>query len=173
MSNTLYYVRAYATNKTGTTYGDQLSFQTIAQTPPQPAKITVNFTIPSWAPNPIPGAKGYIRYYKNQVRQYTAEVDLRGLTPNTKYIFTINGRDGASSPTNSLLYKSFGTNAREEKYGNIYADFAQVITNNVGNANTYVTIALYPGVYIVNFFVKESISYDVVLAGEKLNIIIE
>lgn len=106
-ANTLYYVRAYATNAGGTVYGTELTFTTLAPTAPFIASTTAITSITStsaasggaitsdggsaitakgvcWStsPNPVLGAGNFT---SNGTGTTTFTSSITGLTPNTTY----------------------------------------------------------------------------------------
>ena len=60
-AETVYYVRAYATNSEGTAYGNNLSFTTLPAEEPEEEKLTEIQIIPNWIDGGIPAVEvGYI-----------------------------------------------------------------------------------------------------------------
>jgi hypothetical protein len=113
LPSTTYYVRTYATNALGTTYGNEISFQTLAATKPEisyssiqsiksnsvsiyayitndgGSEITSSGMVWSTSPNPTTALNTKI----NSTSQYSIYNTITGLSPNTTYYikaFAIN-----------------------------------------------------------------------------------
>ncbi|MCB8964975.1 MAG: fibronectin type III domain-containing protein [Bacteroidales bacterium] len=112
-SSTTYYVRAYATNSAGTSYGTQVSFTTMSapdtQAPTAPANlaasgVTSSSANLSWtASTDNVGVTGY-RIYRNGSLLTTAtgtSYSVTGLSASTTYSFYVKAIDAAGNASSS------------------------------------------------------------------------
>ncbi len=89
-SNTTYYVRAYATNSNGTSYGNQLTFTTtgcVSPVTPVAGTHVPSATQVVWNWNTVQGATGY---KWNTTNDYSTSTDLGALTTKTETGLTCN-----------------------------------------------------------------------------------
>ncbi len=117
VSGTLYYLRAWATNSAGTTYGNQVSFQYVPSISGTPSVSPVGYPAGSgklavsWTP--VTGATSYDLYYSttsNPPAQPNGPTDLggspgtiAGLTNyTTYYVWVVAKTASASSPLSSM-----------------------------------------------------------------------
>jgi hypothetical protein len=124
-----YYVRAYATNSSGTSYGNQLSFVATAVPPPNPTFPVIGTGIPVKISNTTASCGGYVS------NDGGSSVTTRGVcwsinpSPTEADSHTINGNGlGAFSSSISGLsgcgtlyyFRAYATNANGTAYGNEY-----------------------------------------------------
>jgi len=124
-----YYVRAYATNATGTAYGNQLSFVATSQPPPNPTYPVVGTGIPQKITNSTITCGGYVSIDGG------SSVTARGVcwsispAPTVADSHTINGNGlgafssnitGLSGCGTVYYFRAYATNANGTAYGNEY-----------------------------------------------------
>ena len=134
VANTLYYVRAYATNSIGTSYGNEVSFTTLAAVPSAPTvnnatTSTLNVTINA---NGNPSTTEFA-IYETTTSQYVqaggalgasvawqsnglwGTVTVTGLSVNTQYTFEVKARNNASPQAET----GFGATASKYTLANV------------------------------------------------------
>ena len=114
---TKHYIRAYATNSSGTVYGDELSFSTTVGLPAVPAAVTaapgnaqaaVSFTVPtSDGGSAITGYTVKSSPGNLTAAGNTSPITMTGLTNGTSYSFTVTATNSAgtsvtSAPSNAV-----------------------------------------------------------------------
>ena len=167
--NTLYHIRAYATNSVGTAYGDELTFTTTAVTSTVPGAPTIGTATAGDAQASItftaPGSDG-----GSAITGYTATsspggfigagtaspITVTGLTNGTLYTFTVTatnaiGTGPASSASNSVTPTPTSTVPDAPTIGTATAGNAQATVtftapgSNGGSAITSYTVTSSPG----------------------------
>lgn len=107
---TKYYVRAYATNSAGTSYGNQLEFTTLADVPTPPTDVTavagdtravVNFTIPHDNGSEITNYRVTSFPELLEANGTSSPITINGLTNGTTYYFMVTATNaiGMSAPS--------------------------------------------------------------------------
>jgi len=114
---TLYYVRAYATNSQGTAYGEEYSFSTSGNSPPvaptaNPAtNVGVNSFTANWSAvsgatayrldvSTNSGFTSYVGSYNNYLVSSTSQA-VSGLTASTTYFYRVRAQNSNGSSANS------------------------------------------------------------------------
>lgn len=127
--NTLYYIRAFATNSAGTNYGESVSFKTLGDKPVSQANTVSNITTNSatlkGSVNPnllltnVSFEWGISNNYGNTVSvsgspfigstSYEVTIDLTGLSPGTTYHFRIKAtNDLGIAYSEDMQFKTLG-----------------------------------------------------------------
>ena len=132
--NTTYYVRAYATNSTGTAYGEQFSFTTLATIPTVTTNVLSNITSNSAT------CGGYVTFSGG------ATVTSRGVCWSTSENPTISNShttdgSGTGSYTSNITGLTAGTTYYVRAYatnseGTAYGEQRQFTTNNIPTVTT-------------------------------------
>jgi hypothetical protein len=104
----------------------------------------------------VPGAAGEIRYHGSFHGGFVIGVTLEGLTPNHKYILTLNGSPGRAG--NDKLMETVDHNQKEKYY-----DFSTVTTDANGRYHATFGIRLPASRYDVHFYVKDTTDFKIVL----------
>jgi hypothetical protein len=104
----------------------------------------------------VPGATGEIRYHKSFLGGLVVEVTLAGLTPDHKYILTLNGNPERAG--NDKLMETVDHNKKEKYY-----DFQTITTDAGGRYHATYDVVLAAGKYDVRFYVKDTTDFKIVL----------
>jgi hypothetical protein len=104
----------------------------------------------------VPGATGEIRYHGSYPGGFVIRVNLDGLLPNHRYIFTLNGNP--ERPGNDQLMDRVPQNSKEKYY-----DFLTVTTGANGQYDATIGIRLPAGPYEVRFYVKDTADFKIIL----------
>ena len=164
---TKYYVRAYATNSTGTAYGDELSFTTISENPP--ATPTSMCALPSmnritikW--DEAEGASNYVLYWSTNPgvskTYYTGKItDIdttyyvhSGLLSGTSYYYIVTGKNyyGESDASEEakgtpplIQQKNTVSNTGEKHFYQVSVPAGQSLFVNVNTADKNNNFYLY------------------------------
>ncbi len=156
-AGTTYYVRAYATNSAGTSYGSQVSFTTTAtadtQAPTAPtslasSSVTSSSATLSWTPSTDNVAVTGYRIYKNGTLLTTTtstSYSATGLSASTTYTFYVTAYDAAgniSAASSTISVKTLATSSvtyctsKGTNYTYEWIDLVKLNTiNNVTTAN--------------------------------------
>ncbi|MEI8095123.1 MAG: Ig-like domain-containing protein [Spirochaetales bacterium] len=150
VSGTLYYLRAWATNKAGTTYGNQVSFQYVPSISGTPMVTAVGYPAGSgklsvsWTP--VSGATSYDLYYSlttNPPAQANGPTNLTG-SPGTilgltnyasYYVWVIAKTASASSPLSAM-----GTGSPGVHVSSVSLDKAVVGLDPLGSTTLTATV---------------------------------
>mgnify|MGYP001017648384 FL=1 len=114
---TLYYVRAYATNSQGTAYGEEYSFSTSGNSPPvaptanSATNVGVNSFTANWSAvsgatayrldvSTNSGFTSYVGSYNNYLVSSTSQA-VSGLTASTTYFYRVRAQNSNGSSANS------------------------------------------------------------------------
>ena len=120
---------------------------------------------PDWGKT-ISGASGKIKFHENFHGGYFVRVYLEGLTPNHRYILTLNGNPKLAG-NNRLVDAVPGLPAER------YFDFFVSTTNAHGRYDATFAIALLPGPYDVRFYVKDTTDFKIVLYHDYFKFAVE
>ena len=104
----------------------------------------------------VPGAAGDIQWHGSFRGGLVISVTLQGLSPNHKYILTLNGEPRHMG--NDNLMEQMARNNGEKYY-----DFSTVTTDANGSYHATFGIRLPAGQYEVYFFVKDTTDFKIVL----------
>ncbi len=104
----------------------------------------------------VPDATGEIRYHGSFPGGLVMGVTLAGLTPNHKYILTLNGNPARAG--NDKLMETVDHNPQEKYY-----DFLTVTTDASGRYHAAFGIRLPASPYDVRFYVKDTTDFKIVL----------
>jgi hypothetical protein len=104
----------------------------------------------------IPGADGQIKYHGSFPGGLVIDVSLEGLTPNHKYVLTLNGSPGR--PGNDKLKETVDREKKE-----MYYDFRIVTTDANGRYHATFGLLLPASPYEVRFYVKDTRDFKIIL----------
>jgi hypothetical protein len=114
----------------------------------------------------VRGATGEIQYHGSFPGGLVIGVTLEGLTPDHKYILTLNG--DAQRAGNDHLKEQMTRNNGERYY-----DFSTVTTDMTGSYHATFGILLPAGPYDVCFFVKDTTDFKIVLSHDFFQFTVE
>lgn len=163
-ANTLYYIRAYATNSAGTGYGSWTTFYTLANVPGTPTVATTSATslTITISQNSNPAATTYAIYNVTLSKYVQANgssgdtaawqtysnwggasgIANTGLNANTAYYYEVKARNLESTETSFSSQAHATTSSAISISGTVYANTAK--TSNVG-ANKTVAVSVNGG----------------------------
>ena len=104
----------------------------------------------------VSGAAGEIQYHGSFQSGLVVGVTLKGLTPNHKYVLTLNGNPQRAG--NDKLMETVDHNKKEKYY-----DFLTVMTDANGRYHATLGIRLPAGPYDVRFYVKDTTDFKIIL----------
>lgn len=104
----------------------------------------------------VPGATGKIQYHGSFPGGLVIRVTLEGLTPDHKYVLTLNGNPARAG--NDKLMETVDHNKKE-----MYYDFLTVTTDAKGQYNATFGIRLPTSPYDVRFYVKDTTDFKIIL----------
>lgn len=110
---------------------------------------------PEWGKT-VPGAGGTLEYHDKFSGGFFVRVSLEGLTPNHRYILTLNGNPKLAG--NERLVDAVPGLETER-----YFDFLTITTDDKGRYAATFGIALSAGPYDVRFYVKDTTDFKIVL----------
>jgi hypothetical protein len=111
--------------------------------------------LPQWG-RKVPGAEGTIQFHDSFRGGFVVRVGLGGLTPNHKYILTLNGNPERAG--NDNLVDPVPGNEKEK-----YFDFITMTTDSAGRYRAVFGILLPAGPYDLRFYVKDTDDFKIVL----------
>jgi hypothetical protein len=121
-ANTTYYIRAYATNSAGTSYGDWASFKTLPQATPKvttlpPTSITANSIVPHGNITDIGGAPVTKRGFRLTKIQNTVQADYSDTGSYGSGEFIKAPNVPLSVPDTTYYIQAYATNSAGTTYG--------------------------------------------------------
>ena len=121
----------------------------------------MDLALATWeVPQPEPTARGHV-VLSRKAEAFRGRLTLTGLTPNSSYFLTLNGK--VRSPGNEELKRPPG---KVTPAGEGFVDIDQVVADEKGNVTYDLDFPLPPGAYDVKFFVKRMGTWKVVLHND-------